>query len=142
MHRPKLGVLRPLLVAVTALSLLGHVNSVRGAGFLTASKIGPATVAPGDTITWTVTITQNSGSTREVDFSDTIPAGVLVTSVTITTGVPADCFGAGTITPGCSFFLASGATKTATITAKVTGSAGSTLVNSGNVTLILNPNPN
>jgi uncharacterized repeat protein (TIGR01451 family) len=88
-------------------------------------KTGPATVAAGGQLTWTVSTTNNGpGAATGVSVADTLPAGTTFVSAS------AGCTAAsGTVT--CDIGnLASGATATRQITVSVpTGLAGTTLVN-------------
>jgi uncharacterized repeat protein (TIGR01451 family)/LPXTG-motif cell wall-anchored protein len=79
---------------------------------LTLTKTGPATISAGGTITWTVAVTNAGPSVATaVSIDDTLPAGLIATSVNIA--------GACTALPCAVGSLAVGATATLTITAQI-----------------------
>ncbi|MFF0444986.1 hypothetical protein ACFYT4_00960 [Streptomyces sp. NPDC004609] len=96
---------------------------------LAASKTGPATVGPGGTVTYTITITNNGpGDSTGYTVTDAIPAGLTGAS-TPTAGCG---IGSGTLTCTASS-LASGASTTITLTGTAASGATS-IVNTATVT--------
>ncbi|MCM2389723.1 DUF7507 domain-containing protein [Streptomyces albipurpureus] len=96
---------------------------------LAAVKTGPATVGPGGTVTYTVTITNNGpGDSTGYTVTDAIPAGLSNAS----TSTPGCGIGSGTLTCTANS-LAAGASTTITLTG--TAAAGATsIVNTVTVT--------
>ena len=91
-----------------------------------AASVAPRAV--GDTVTYTLTITNNGPSTAaNVRVSDTLPAGLTFVS-------SPDCTAAGAVLTCVSGALASGSARTLTIVARVgRAAAGTTLTNSATV---------
>jgi len=115
-----------------------HATTSRRTADLAVAKAGPANVTPGNTITWTITVTNNgpnpsSGAT----LSDTLPAGVTFQSAS------AGCAnGAGVVT--CTLgTIASGASTQVEIVARVsTPYTGATpLANSATVATVNEVDP-
>ena len=95
---------------------------------LAVTKTGPATVAPGGTLSYPVTVTNNGPSTATgVVLTDTPGSGVLGATATGCSGTPLTCT-IGTLVPG--------ATRQFTVTATADPSllAGATLTNAVSVT--------
>ncbi len=113
---------------------VNNVNTVRSYGDLTLTKTdGTATVAPGTSTTYTITITNNGPSTEPagVRFTDTIPAG------TVGSETEADCaIAASLLTCTTTATIASGASKLYQLTLAVpSGYAPATLVNTARITV-------
>ncbi|OYO17574.1 hypothetical protein CGZ94_01350 [Enemella evansiae] len=99
-----------------------------------------AQVNPGGDLTWTLTVRNaGPGPARRVAVTDTLPAGVEVTSVTPSTGTCTPVQGQVlTCDPGV---IAADGTMTITIAAKVSERALGALTNSATVTSPDDPNP-
>ncbi|MFI6283239.1 hypothetical protein ACIBCM_00550 [Streptomyces sp. NPDC051018] len=96
---------------------------------LAADKTGPATVGPGDTVTYTITITNNGpGDSTGYTVTDAIPAGLTGAS----TSTPGCGIGSGTLTCTATS-LAAGASTTITLTGTAAPGATS-IVNTVTVT--------
>ena len=115
-----------------------RVTTVVNAADLVTTKTGPATVAPGGSITYTLT-TQNLGPTAAptVVIRDTLPA-----SVTFVSASNAGVLGAGNVVTWPAIAsLANGASAVRTVT--VTAPAAGTLLNiSASSSATVDPNPN
>jgi uncharacterized repeat protein (TIGR01451 family) len=96
---------------------------------LSVAKSGPATVDPGTSVTWTITVTNNGpGVSSGMTVTDTLPAGLVSPS---------------TSTPGCSIVgeevqcvlgeLAAHASQTISVTATMPTSFGTCLTNTATV---------
>ena len=110
---------------VTANNSSTATGSLGESADLRVSKTGPTAVVAGDTITWTVQVTNDGPSdARDVTVSDTVPNGVTGATATLTGGAtcaPANC-AVGTIPEQT--------TVTVTVTGTVSsGFLGSSLVN-------------
>ncbi len=89
-------------------------------------------VAPGDTLTYTLIVTNNGPSqATDVTVTDTLPAGVTYQSVAATQGSGSQAGGVVTVTLGD---LNSGQTETVTIIATIDASTLGTLTNVASVT--------
>lgn len=99
---------------------------------LTATKTVTGTFVPGGTVQYTITIT-NSGDVQNDnagnEFSDTVPAGVTVTSVSATSGTAANA--GNNVTWNGS--IAALGSVTITINGTVAAAAGATVSNQGTV---------
>lgn len=101
---------------------------------LAAAKTGPATAFAGNTISWTVTITNNGPDAQSAaTLNDPLPAGTTFFSLVQNTGPSASCSDPGVGNPGsvtCSFFsLGSGVSAQFTITATINPAFTGTLSN-------------
>ncbi len=90
---------------------------------LTISKSGPATIAAGANLTYTIIVTgvfaAGAPPVTAATLSDTLPAGWTVVSITTTQG---NCSGVGTGSVGCTFgAVGIGSPITITLTAHVPG---------------------
>nr|WP_300142483.1 DUF11 domain-containing protein [Propionicimonas sp.] len=112
--------------------VVGEVAAGPAADVRLATSASPSTVAPGDTVTYTLTVT-NAGPTTAsgVELSDTLPVGL----VDATVDPSADCEVNGSDVSCSRSSLGSGQTFTATVEATVDPSfTGTELVNAGAVT--------
>jgi len=97
-----------------------EIRSDASATDLAISKSAPASVTAGQTITWTITVTNNGPlSATNVSVSDTLPATTSFVSATPSQGT---CSGTATVTCGLNT-IANGGTATITIVANA-NSAG------------------
>src|SRR5206468_3253941 len=94
---------------------------------LAVAKTGPATVAPGGTLSYPVTVTNNGPSTATgVVLTDTPSSGVLGATATGCSGTPLTC-AVGTLAPGATTQF------TVTATADPALLAGAALINAASV---------
>ncbi len=96
----------------------------------------PATAAPGSTITYSLTVTNNGlDAVPNVTLTDTLPAGVTYQSLSVPTGWTLGQLSGQTITATSAAGLAPGASATFTLTVTVNSSTagGTTLTNSVSV---------
>jgi len=110
-----------------------------GSSDLAITKTGPPTATAGNTIAWTITVTNNGPDTEEnASFSDTLPAGTTFNSFVQNTGAAASCGTPAPNNPGsvvCSFPpLASSASAQFTLTANIGSTFTGTLNNTASVT--------
>jgi len=111
--------------------------TVKGVADLALTKTAPPSVIAGNTITWNLSVTNNGPSTAtNVVVRDDVPAGVVVQTIT---GTGATCSSGQPGNPAlpatCSFgSLASGASRTMTIVAKVNSGTTGSLENDARVT--------
>jgi uncharacterized repeat protein (TIGR01451 family)/uncharacterized delta-60 repeat protein len=98
-----------------------------------AQSAVPEPVAPGGTLTYTLTVS-NSGpdAAADVVVSDTLPDGVAFTNCSATVG--GTCVGSGNARTITFDSLASGVSSTITLTTTVTAGAGATITNTASVT--------
>ena len=101
---------------------------------LAAAKTGPATAFAGNTISWTITITNNGPDAQSAaTLNDPLPAGTTFFSLVQNTGPSASCSDPGVGNPGsvtCSFFtLGSGVSAQFTLTATINPGFTGTLSN-------------
>jgi uncharacterized repeat protein (TIGR01451 family) len=101
----------------------------------------PEPVAPGATLTYTLTVTNNgTDPALSVTLNDPLPAGVAFGSCVATLG--GACGGSGNARTVTFASIAAGASATVTITATVNVGMGSTIVNTATVTTAsFDPNP-
>lgn len=113
--------------------------TIQSVADLMLDMAAPPSVIAGNPITWTMTATNNGGpsTARDVEITDTAPAGVAITSVTgsggatCTAGVPGD----STRPSRCAFgSVAPGASRTMTVAATVLPSTTGVLHNDARVT--------
>lgn len=115
-----------------------HATTSRRTADLAVAKAGPANVTPGNTITWTITVTNNgpnpsSGAT----LSDTLPAGVAFQSAS------AGCANAAGVVTCTLGTIASGASAQVQIVASLSTpyTGASPLVNAATVTTVNEVDP-
>jgi uncharacterized repeat protein (TIGR01451 family) len=107
--------------------------AVAAGASVTATKAVTGNFVTGQPITYTVVLT-NNGNAAQPDnpgneFTDTLPAGLSFTSVTATSGTPAQS--AGTVTWNGA--IPAGGSVTITINAVITAAPGTTISNQGTV---------
>jgi uncharacterized repeat protein (TIGR01451 family) len=115
----------------TADNLAHDSVSIQSVADLSAVVTGPSTATPGTPITWTSTVSNAGPSTAQnVTLTNTPPAGVSITNVTPSAG---NCASGTPIV--CSFgSLASGASRTVTVTGLIAPSATGSLQDAVRVT--------
>lgn len=119
-------------------------TTVQNTADLSITKTGPASVAAGSNISYTVTIS-NAGPdvAGSPSFSDTLPIGESFVSITQNSGPFFSCTTGATVTCTGASGLATGASATFTLTAAVSGSLanGSTLSNTATASSSGAPDP-
>jgi uncharacterized repeat protein (TIGR01451 family) len=98
---------------------------------------GRTTITPGDTLTYTLVVTNSSSHAVTGSFSDTLPASLGSITWTCSASVGSLCSAAaGSGSPiSLSLTLASGGTATISVNATLSGTASGTLVNTASVAL-------